>query len=76
VSHFIWDLNTTISQEILNMLYKRLKIKDGTSIKFSETRKKYRYGVELILRLKDYDNNDLGINFETNYYSVSWQYQL
>ena len=38
---------------------------------FYETAGKYRYGAGAEVTTKDYDSNDMGINFQTNYYSIS-----
>ena len=42
----------------------------ATTLNFSETSGKYRYSFGGDLFTKNFDNNDLGINFETNYYSI------
>jgi hypothetical protein len=38
--------------------------------KYRETSGQYRYSLGADLVTKDFDNNDLGINFQTNYYSL------
>jgi hypothetical protein len=44
--------------------------KKGISTSLSETSGQYRYSLGADLVTKDFDNNDLGINFQTNYYSI------
>lgn len=77
VSAVVFDLNT--KKNTYNLLgdikYSYVKdgiVKDGiaTSLNFSETSGKYRYGFGGDLYTKDFDNNDLGINFETNYFTL------
>jgi hypothetical protein len=48
----------------------------SSQLNFAETSGKYRYSAGAEITTKDYDNNDLGINFETNYYSFLWKYKL
>jgi hypothetical protein len=77
VSALVWDLNTTKNTYNLsgNFEYSHVNDiddkKDGinTTLDFAETSGKYRYSIGTNLVTKDFDNNDLGINFETNYYS-------
>jgi hypothetical protein len=42
----------------------------STSLNIGETSGQYRYSLGADLVTKDFDNNDLGINFQTNYYSI------
>jgi hypothetical protein len=78
VSALVWDLNTKANTYNLsgNFEYSYvndiLEEKDGisTTLNFAETSGKYRYSFGGNLVTKDFDNNDLGINFETNYYSL------
>jgi hypothetical protein len=76
VSALVWDLNTTKNTYNLSGNFKYSYVKEiedkkgiNTLLSFSETSGKYRYYVETNLVTKEFDNNDLGINFETNYYS-------
>ncbi len=76
VSALVWDLNTkkntyNLSGDFKYSYVNDLKDKKGiaTTLNFAETSGKYRYSFGGDLYTKDYDNNDLGINFETNYYS-------
>jgi hypothetical protein len=77
VSALVWDLNTKKNTYNLSGDFKYSYVTDledkkgvSTSLNFAETTGKYRYSFGGDLVTKDYDNNDLGINFETNYYSV------
>ena len=77
VSALVWDLNTKENTYNLSGNFKYSNInavedKKGiaTTLNFAETSGKYRYSFGTDLVTRDYDNNDLGINFETNYYSV------
>ena len=72
----VWDLNTKKNTYSLTGDFKYSyvnaeKDKKGVNsqLNFSETSGKYRYGIGADIITKEYDNNDLGINFETNYYS-------
>lgn len=75
VSALVWNLNTKKNTYNLsgNMKYSYIndaEIKQGISsnLEFSETSGKYRSYIGGDVVTKDYDNNDLGINYETNYY--------
>ncbi|MEZ7497564.1 DUF5916 domain-containing protein [Flavobacterium sp. Arc3] len=77
VSALVWDLNTMKNTYNLSGNFKYSYVNDivdkkgvYTSLNFGETSGQYRYSVGADLVTKDFDNNDLGINFETNYYSV------
>ena len=79
VSGLIWDLNTKANTFNISGNYKlsavnenQEKIKYGSNgfLEFNKTSGKYRYGFGSDLMTKKYDNNDLGINFQTNYYSL------
>lgn len=77
VSALVWDLNTkkntyNLSGDFKYSFVNDVKDKKGiySSLNFGETSGKYRYSVGADIVTKDYDNNDLGINFETNYYSL------
>ncbi len=77
VSALVWDLNTKKNTYNLSGDFKYSTVNDiedkkgiSTSLNFAETSGKYRYGFGTDLVTKNFDNNDLGINFETNYYSL------
>ncbi|SDZ92621.1 Carbohydrate family 9 binding domain-like [Flavobacterium gillisiae] len=77
VSALVWDLNTIKNTYNLSGNFKYSYVNDiadkkgvYTSLNFGETSGQYRYSVGGDLVTKDFDNNDLGINFETNYYSL------
>ncbi|NGY36193.1 carbohydrate binding family 9 domain-containing protein [Flavobacterium sp. XN-5] len=77
VSAIVWDLNTkkntyNLSGDIKYSYVNDLIDKKGlyTTLNLGETSGNYRYNVGADLVTKDYDNNDLGINFRTNYYST------
>jgi Domain of unknown function (DUF5916)/Carbohydrate family 9 binding domain-like len=78
VSALVWDLNTKANTYNLQGSYKlstineNLKYTNGSNayLELNETSGKYRYGAGANIMTKDYDNNDLGINFQTNYYSA------
>ncbi|RTY87533.1 DUF5916 domain-containing protein [Flavobacterium sp. GT3R68] len=75
VSALVWDLNTRKNTYNLSGNYKYSYRNDAeqkqgvsTTVNLNETSGNYRSGIGADLVTKDYDNNDLGINFETNYY--------
>ena len=77
VSALVWDLNTKENTYNLSGDFKYSFINDiknrtgiNSQLNFAETSGKYRYNFGADITTKDYDNNDLGINFETNYYSL------
>ena len=77
VTALVWDLNTrkntyNLSGNLKYSYVNKTEDKKGmsTSLNFGETSGKYRYNLGGELVTKEYDNNDLGINFETNYYSL------
>ena len=77
VTALVWDLNTEKNTYNLAGDFKYSYInstedKKGFSsqLNFSETSGKFRYGVGGDITTKDFDNNDLGINFENNYFSL------
>lgn len=77
VTAVVWDLNTKKNTYNLSGDFKYSYINAVTDKKgvysqlnFSETSGKFRYGMGAEITTKDFDNNDLGINFETNYYSL------
>lgn len=77
VSALVWDLNTkkntyNLAGDFKYSYINSVEDKKGinSQLNFSETSGKFRYGVGADVTTKDFDNNDLGINFETNYYSL------
>ena len=77
VSALVWDLNTkkntySLSGDFKYSYINAIEDKKGinSQLNFSETSGKFRYGIGADITTKDFDNNDLGINFETNYYSI------
>lgn len=77
VSALVWDLNTkkntySLSGDFKYSYINAIDDKKGinSQLNFSETSGKFRYGIGADITTKDFDNNDLGINFETNYYSI------
>jgi hypothetical protein len=77
VTALVWDLNTkkntyNLAGDFKYSYINSVEDKKGinSQLNFSETSGKYRYGFGANMTTKDFDNNDLGINFETNYYSL------
>ncbi len=77
VSGLIWDLNTKANTYNLSGDLKYSYVNEGgaktgyaSSINIGETSGQYRYSLGADIVTKDYDINDLGINFQTNYYSL------
>jgi hypothetical protein len=76
VSGLAWDLNTKANTYNLSGNVKFSTINDSedtnglySTIGFAETSGKYRYSVGSDFVTKNFDPNDLGINFYTNYYN-------
>ncbi|RED22017.1 carbohydrate binding protein with CBM9 domain [Flavobacterium cutihirudinis] len=76
VTGLAWDLNTKANTYSLfgNAKYSHINSEEDknglfTTIGFAETSGKYRYSIGSDFVTKDYDPNDLGINFYTNYYN-------
>ena len=76
VSALVWDLKTKANSFQLqgNFQYSIINdVKDSngfkTFLEFNKTKGKYRFGIGGNYVSKDYDNNDLGINFLTHYHS-------
>jgi hypothetical protein len=76
VSALVWDLNTIKNTYNLSGNFKYSYVNDimdkkgiSSSLNIGETSGQYRYSMGTDLVTKDFDNNDLGINFQTNYYS-------
>ncbi|MFV8440859.1 DUF5916 domain-containing protein [Flavobacterium sp. LB2P44] len=77
VTALVWDLNTkkntyNLAGDLKYSYINSTEDKKGISsqLNFSETSGKFRYGIGGDITTKFFDNNDLGINFETNYYSI------
>lgn len=77
VTALVWDLNTKKNTYNLSGDFKYSHVNEGTTktginsqLNFAETSGKFRYGIGADIMTRDFDNNDLGINFETNYYSI------
>jgi hypothetical protein len=79
VTALVWDLNTAKNTYNLAGNFESSYVNDienikkgiNTTLSFAETSGKYRSNFGANLVTKDFDNNDLGINFETNYYSFN-----
>ena len=76
VSALVWDLNTKSNsfQALGNLAYSYINtVEDKKGIRsyaeFSKTKGKIRFGAGGNIIEQDFDNNDLGINFETGYYN-------
>ena len=79
VTGLIFDLNTKentfnmsgdFKYSYVNQYQDNNKSGYNTSLNFAETSGKYRYGIGGQLVSKDFDSNDLGINFLTDYAAV------
>jgi hypothetical protein len=77
VSALVWDLNTKENTYNLSGDFKYSYVNEGgaktgiaSSLNIGETSGQYRYSLGADIMTKDYDINDLGINFQTNYYSL------
>ena len=77
VSALVWDLNTKENTYNLSGDFKYSYVTEGgaktgiaSSLNIGETSGQYRFSLGGDLVTKDFDNNDLGINFQTNYYSL------
>ena len=77
VSAVVWDLNTKANTYNQQGSFKTSIVNNNNQYKYgynanleaSKTSGKFRYGLGADVLTKNFDNNDLGINFETNYYS-------
>ncbi|WP_445453846.1 DUF5916 domain-containing protein [Flavobacterium sp. 25HG05S-40] len=76
VSALVWDLNTRSNsfQAVGNLEYSAINdAKDKNGIRsyaeFNKTKGKIRFGAGANIISQDFDNNDLGINFETGFYN-------
>mgnify|MGYP000529413573 CR=1 FL=1 len=67
-----YNLNGALKYSYVNN-YANLQNKNGitANLGFGETSGKIRFSVNGEYVSKDYDNNDLGFNFQTNYFSIS-----
>ncbi len=77
VSALVWDLNTRSNsfQAVGNLEYSYVtSTEDKKGIRsfaeFNKTKGKIRFGAGGFIVEQDFDNNDLGINFETGYYNI------
>jgi len=78
VSALVWDLNTKKNTYNLSGDFKFSYINDrinsqdkngiSSYLNLGETSGKFRYSIGGLYVSKDYDNNDLGINFQTHYH--------
>lgn len=76
VSALVWDLNTKSNsfQAQGNLEYSKINDSDDKNgirsyAEFNKTKGKIRFGGGAYIISKDFDNNDLGINFETGFYN-------
>lgn len=76
VTGLVWDLNTKANTYNLsgNIKYSTLNAEEDkkgmyATLSFAETSGKYRYSFGSDFVTKDFNPNDLGINFYTNYYN-------
>ena len=78
VSALVWDLNTKENTFNVQGNFKYSHVNDvnqdrngiSSYLEVNKTGGKYRYGMGSDILTKKYDNNDLGINFQTNFYSL------
>jgi hypothetical protein len=77
VSALVWDLNTKSNSFQAQGEYEYSIINDANNKKgyrsfaeFNKTKGKVRFGMGAFVISQDFDNNDLGINFETGYYNI------
>jgi hypothetical protein len=77
VTGLLFDLNNKINTYNLSGEIKSSSINDvkntngiNASLNFAETSGNFRYSIGSEYISKDFDNNDLGINFRTNFYSL------
>lgn len=78
VSALVWDLNTKKNTYNINGNFKYSYLNENpiyktgynSSLYFAETSGRYRYGFGGQYVSKDYDINDLGINFLTHYHAL------
>lgn len=77
VSALVWDLNTKENTYNLSGDFKYSYVNEGgaktgiaSSLNIGETSGQYRFSLGAEIMTKDYEINDLGINFQTNYYRL------
>lgn len=77
VSALVWDLNTKSNsfQALGEFEYSNVNTVDNKEgirsfAEFNKTKGKIRFGAGGFIVTQDFDNNDLGINFETGYYNL------
>lgn len=77
VSALVWDLNTKSNSFQAQGEYEYSIINDATDktgyrsyAEFNKTKGKIRFGGGGFIISQGFDNNDLGINFETGYYNI------
>jgi hypothetical protein len=77
VSALVWDLNTKSNSFQAQGEYEYSTINSTTDkngyrsyAEFNKTKGKVRFGAGAFIISQDFDNNDLGINFETGYYNL------
>jgi Domain of unknown function (DUF5916)/Carbohydrate family 9 binding domain-like len=77
VSALVWNLKTKentygLSGNLEYSYVKDFQIKEGkkANFEFEKTAGKYRYGIGSDIYEKDFEINDFGINFQTNYYNI------
>lgn len=77
VSALVWDLNTKANTYNVSGDFKYSLVNDkkyvsgiNSQLNFAETSGKYRYSVGADITTRNYNINDLGVNFQTNYYSL------
>ena len=78
VSALVYDLNTRANSYNLSGNFKYSTVNDAVNtngyssrISGSKTSGRYRYGLSSYYVSKNYDSNDLGIIFTTNYYNIN-----
>ncbi|MCF6131027.1 DUF5916 domain-containing protein [Flavobacterium wongokense] len=77
VSALVWDLRTKANSLQAQGEYEYSTINSATDksgyrsyAEFNKTKGKVRFGAGAFIISQDFDNNDLGINFETGYYNI------
>ena len=77
VSGLVWDLNTKANTFNVNGDFKYSVVNRGkyvsglnSQLNFAETSGKYRFSFGGDITTRNYDIDDLGVNFQTNYYSL------
>ena len=77
VSGLVWDLNTKANTFNVNGDFKYSLVNRGkyvsglnSQLNFAETSGKYRFSFGGDITTRNYDIDDLGVNFQTNYFSL------